>query len=398
MIKIINESSRYDYLMKSYKKGDLDDETALRGFLRYKGDTFNVFIQFDSSTDKYPRLIGYFGDGSYDDYTSAPLKANDIKNCELNAYMDGYDIVDFEGMLRDNPKMFYIRESGYSTSRKGQRVQESRYSDVVPYENRKYWYFTTHGIGPGTIPPGVHLLDVVEGQNKKGTWGDFICLDAILNTSELRQYDLIELAPDNVYESVRDKNNFKIGDKVKSKSFNRNVTDMAFNGTIIDIDEDGLCTVECSDGDVVDGILPNRLVKVTDECFISENLSTNDTEHMWFVCDKDMRYVRAISEEECNDLVYCTIYEMLVDEGIIDEDDETYCNNSKLYQDFKDNIIEAKYAITKTPKGLPTFKGSLIMKDRDYVGPLPFGYYVDENDDLISPNNRVVAHNIRSLY
>lgn len=95
-------------------------------------------------------------------------------------------------------KKLRIRESGYNASRKGRRVRESRYSDVVPYENRKYWYFTTHGIGPGTIPPGVHLLDVVEGQNKKGTWGDFLCLDAILNTSELRQYDLIELAPDNV--------------------------------------------------------------------------------------------------------------------------------------------------------------------------------------------------------
>ena len=295
-------------------------------------------------------------------------------------------------------KKLRIRESGYNASRKGRRVKESRYSDVVPYENRKYWYFTTHGIGPGTIPPGVHLLDVVEGQNKKGTWGDFLCLDAILNTSELRQYDLVELAPDNVYESAYNRNTFKVGDRVRSNLSTKNDANMAFGGTIIDIDRNGLCTIDCYDGTVIDGIKQDRLVKDVDECFISENLSTNDTEHMWFVCDKDMKYVRAISEEECNDLVYCTIYEMLVDEGIIDEDDETYCNNSKLYQDFKDNIIEAKYAITKTPKGLPTFRGSLIMKDRDYVGPLPFGYYVDENDDLISPNNRVVAHNIRSLY
>lgn len=99
-------------------------------------------------------------------------------------------------------KKLRIRESGYNTSWKGRRVKESRYSDVVPYENRKYWYFTTHGIGPGTIPKGVHILDVKEGQNKKGTWGDYICLDAILNTSELREFDLIELVPDNVNEGL----------------------------------------------------------------------------------------------------------------------------------------------------------------------------------------------------
>lgn len=27
-----------------------------------------------------------------------------------------------------------------------------RYSDEVPYEKWRYWYFTLHGLGPGTIP------------------------------------------------------------------------------------------------------------------------------------------------------------------------------------------------------------------------------------------------------
>lgn len=70
-----------------------------------------------------------------------------------------------------------------------------RYSDVVPYEKRKYWYFTTHGVGPGTIPKDLNVLDIKEGQNKKGTWGDFVCLDGVLNTSELQKYDMKEEAP-----------------------------------------------------------------------------------------------------------------------------------------------------------------------------------------------------------
>lgn len=70
-----------------------------------------------------------------------------------------------------------------------------RYSDEVPYEKRRYWYFTLHGLGPGTIPKDLHVLETREGKNDKGTLGLYICLDGILNTSELSEYDLRELAP-----------------------------------------------------------------------------------------------------------------------------------------------------------------------------------------------------------
>ena len=42
-----------------------------------------------------------------------------------------------------------------------------RYSDVRPYGERRYWYFTTHGTGPGTIPKDLHVLETREGQNEK---------------------------------------------------------------------------------------------------------------------------------------------------------------------------------------------------------------------------------------
>ena len=73
----------------------------------------------------------------------------------------------------------------------------NRYSDEVPYENRRYWYFTTHGVGPGTIPKDLKVLEVREGQNQKGTWGTFVCLDGVLNTDELRTYGCIELKPED---------------------------------------------------------------------------------------------------------------------------------------------------------------------------------------------------------
>ena len=70
-----------------------------------------------------------------------------------------------------------------------------RYSDARPYEERRYWYFTTHGTGPGTIPKDLYVLETREGQNEKGTWGIFILLDGVLNTDELHEFDLKELAP-----------------------------------------------------------------------------------------------------------------------------------------------------------------------------------------------------------
>jgi len=100
-------------------------------------------------------------------------------------------------------------------------VKAGRYSDAVPYENRKYWYFTTHGIGPGTLPKDVNILDTQEGQNRKGTWGDYLLLDAVLNTDELREYDLIELAPldeEPTIKPYKNKNTISVFDSCGKKS------------------------------------------------------------------------------------------------------------------------------------------------------------------------------------
>lgn len=70
-----------------------------------------------------------------------------------------------------------------------------RYSDHVPQEKRKYWYFTTHGVQPGSIPSDLHVLEVRDGENEKGTKGTFVMLDGVLNTSELNNFDMKELVP-----------------------------------------------------------------------------------------------------------------------------------------------------------------------------------------------------------
>ena len=66
-----------------------------------------------------------------------------------------------------------------------------RYSDVIPYEERRFWYFTLHGSGPGIKPADLNILEVRETPN-----GDYILLDGVLNTAELEKYEMKEKVPE----------------------------------------------------------------------------------------------------------------------------------------------------------------------------------------------------------
>ena len=84
-----------------------------------------------------------------------------------------------------------------SKNRKTKKITDKvkRYSDVVPKSERGWWYFTTHGVQPGSIPDDLNVLETKDGKNKNGTLGTFVKLNGILNTDELRKYDMVELPP-----------------------------------------------------------------------------------------------------------------------------------------------------------------------------------------------------------
>lgn len=73
-------------------------------------------------------------------------------------------------------------------------IKESLTEDVdeaFDKEPHEFWYYTKHGLGPGTVPKDVEILDVKEDDN----WGTYIKLDKVLTTDELEYYDLKERAP-----------------------------------------------------------------------------------------------------------------------------------------------------------------------------------------------------------
>lgn len=56
--------------------------------------------------------------------------------------------------------------------------------------NSGFWYFTRHGVQPGSIPRRAHVLDMLDTPS-----GTYVKLDCVLNTKELNEYDMKEQAP-----------------------------------------------------------------------------------------------------------------------------------------------------------------------------------------------------------
>lgn len=82
-----------------------------------------------------------------------------------------------------------------------------------------YWFFTRHGVQPGSVPKDVEILDIVDTPN-----GTFVKLNRFLSTKELDYYDLVEKAPesitsdedDNIYSSTTSDMILKLKEELKS--------------------------------------------------------------------------------------------------------------------------------------------------------------------------------------
>lgn len=188
-----NQFNDYDFEEVEYKEDTPKCRTISRFLSRI--DVYDLGYQLVREVDGIVEVEFPDVELTDDDIEKIKRNAIDILGINVEVEKDG----DFCTLYFD----FAKKESLKNMGRKLKESEIKRYSDVVPYEKRRYWYWTKHGLGPGTLPKGVNVLDVKEGQNQKGTWGVFVLLDAILNTSELRDYDIIELAPEEERKPVR---------------------------------------------------------------------------------------------------------------------------------------------------------------------------------------------------
>lgn len=74
-----------------------------------------------------------------------------------------------------------------------------------------YWFFTTHGVQPGSVPKDVDILDIIDTPN-----GSFVKFNRFLSTKELNEYDMVEKAPKSVMSSKE--SDVRLGDTVEGAS------------------------------------------------------------------------------------------------------------------------------------------------------------------------------------
>lgn len=60
-----------------------------------------------------------------------------------------------------------------------------------PGTGLEYWYFTTHGVMPGSVPRGLDILDVIDKPE-----GSYFLTNRVLNTRSLDYYDIKERSPE----------------------------------------------------------------------------------------------------------------------------------------------------------------------------------------------------------
>lgn len=62
--------------------------------------------------------------------------------------------------------------------------------------SRGYWYFTRHGVQPGSVPKYVNILDIVDTPE-----GSYFLADGVISTNDLRNYEIKERKPEGVNSS-----------------------------------------------------------------------------------------------------------------------------------------------------------------------------------------------------
>lgn len=77
-------------------------------------------------------------------------------------------------------------------------------------QDNGYWFFTRHGVQPGSVPRDVEILDMIDTRN-----GTFVKFDRFLSTKELDYYDMIEKAPDKQITSSENVKDSDVYDDIK---------------------------------------------------------------------------------------------------------------------------------------------------------------------------------------
>lgn len=103
----------------------------------------------------------------------------------LNQIVSRYDSDAYFGMVEAGIIEAFIRTESVTSA--------SFDTGVGPY-----WYFTRHGVMPGSVPKDINILDIVDEDG-----GSYFLSDKVIDTNDLREYEIKEKHPESI-ESAED--------------------------------------------------------------------------------------------------------------------------------------------------------------------------------------------------
>lgn len=137
----------------------------------------------------------------FSDFNSALSFAKKRGNSKTIIYI--WDIPKEERSSNSVPNAVYDFDSGWQIIRPVS-VNEDRADDEIyssTTSSRGYWYFTRHGVQPGSVPKYVNILDIVDTPE-----GAYFLADGVIHTNDLRDYEIRERRPEGEIYSSKQSN------------------------------------------------------------------------------------------------------------------------------------------------------------------------------------------------
>lgn len=138
-------------------------------------------------------------DGFYTDYT---LYANPDRSrfiCmfgDNDLYEPDEDYADFETESEDEAWEWFNSYEGITDDDEDSDWMDDIISSTSS-SSQKYWYFTRHGVMPGSVPKYINILDVIDKPE-----GSYFLADGIIKTEDLKRFEIKEKSPKDIQSST----------------------------------------------------------------------------------------------------------------------------------------------------------------------------------------------------
>ena len=158
------------------------------------GITNSALFEFNNILNEEYSLVGKDGNAfSLIGYTARCMKECGLRD-EINEMRERAMSGDYYNLIAVCDE--YIQKCNEINPDINESLNEESQKEVFDKPG-EFWYFTKHGIGPGSVPKGIDIEEIIEKDN--GEY--FLIKDKILSTYALNKYEIKEKSPKDVDEN-----------------------------------------------------------------------------------------------------------------------------------------------------------------------------------------------------